>query len=117
MLSRLRWWKMLDMIAYCGLDCRECDFFKATRTNDQEWKERLAKKWADGLQVECDGCKSDRISGWCSKKCKVRPCAEKKGVRTCADCKEFQCDVLRNHLLSEPVASKNLEEMRKGLQS
>jgi len=35
---------MPDMIAYCGLDCLERDFFKATRANDQEWKERLAKK-------------------------------------------------------------------------
>jgi len=104
---------MPDMIAYCGLDCLECDFFKATRANDQEWKERLAKKWADGLQVECDGCKSDRISGWCSKICKVRPCAERKGVRTCADCKDYQCSVLKDLLHNEPVASRNLEELRK----
>ncbi len=113
---------MSDMIAYCGLNCMECNAFKATHTNDIEWKKQLAKKWTDDDNVEfrpedidCDGCKSKRISGWCRNICKVRPCAENKNVKTCAHCDEYQCEKLKAFLVKEPVAKKNLEEIRKTL--
>jgi hypothetical protein len=97
---------MSDMIAYCGLNCVECNAFKATHTKDTERKIQLAKKWTDDDNVEfrpedidCDGCKSKRISGWCRKICKVRPCAEKRKVKTCAHCDDYQCEILNEFLL------------------
>jgi hypothetical protein len=63
-----------EMIAYCGLDCNECKAFKATQTKDVEWKKRIAKHWSDQSEikfkpedVDCHGCKSDVISGFCRK--------------------------------------------------
>jgi len=111
---------MSDMIAYCGLNCTECNAFKATQARDIESKKQLAKKWTEDDKVEfriddidCDGCKSNRISGWCRKICRIRPCAEKKKVKTCAHCDAYLCERLQKFLLKEPVAKKNLEEIRK----
>jgi hypothetical protein len=114
---------MSDMIAYCGLNCAECNAFRATKTKDTEWKEQLAKKWTEGLKVDfnpedidCDGCISDRISGWCRKICKIRPCAEVRKVKTCALCDDYPCARLKEFLSEEPIAKRNLEEIWKTLQ-
>jgi hypothetical protein len=113
---------MSEMIAYCGLNCAECNAFKATQTKDYEMKKRLAKKWTEGLKVEfkpedidCDGCMSDKISGWCRKICKIRPCAEEKKAKTCALCDEYACERLKEFLSQEPEAKRNLDEIRKTL--
>lgn len=114
---------MYEMIAYCGLDCSECKAFKATQNGDFERKKELAKQWTEGLKVEfkpedinCNGCKSDTLSGWCRKICKIRPCAEEKKVKTCAHCNDYLCGKLKEFLLNEPVATKNLEKIRQTLQ-
>jgi len=114
---------MSEMIAYCGLDCNECRAFKATQAKDPEWKGQIAKQWTEGLKVKfkpedinCHGCKSDTISGWCRKICKIRPCAEEKNVKTCAHCTNYPCDRLKEFLSNEPVATGNLERIRKALQ-
>ena len=113
-----------EMIAYCGLDCNECRAFKATQAKDTEWKKQIAKQWTEGLKVEfrpedidCQGCKSNTLSGWCQKICKIRPCAEEKKVETCAHCEDYSCGKLKRFLSEEPVATKNLEEIRKTLRA
>ena len=115
---------MSEMIAYCGLDCRECKAFKATQNKDFERKKEIAKQWTKGLNVEfkpedinCKGCISDTISGWCRKICKIRPCAESKKVRTCAHCDDYPCGKLKEFLSDEPVATENLEKIRKTLKT
>jgi hypothetical protein len=114
---------MPDMVAYCGLDCRECDAYKATRAGDQEWKQRLIKDWADRRaenapeDIECDGCKSARISGYCRKLCSIRPCAMERHVDTCAECEDYQCDRLKEYLSTDTVAKENIEEIRYGLKA
>jgi len=113
---------MSGMIAYCGLDCSKCDAFKATQAKDLERKKELAKQWTEGLNVgfgpediDCNGCMSYRISGWCRRICKIRPCAEQRKVKTCAHCDDYLCEKLEKFLSKEPVATKNLEEIRKSL--
>ena len=115
---------MSEMIAYCGLDCKECKAFKATLSKDVEWKKQIAKHWTEELKVnfepedvDCNGCKSDMISGWCRKICKIRPCAREKNVRTCAHCENYSCDMLKEFLAKEdPAATENLEKIRKTIQ-
>jgi hypothetical protein len=113
---------MSEMIAYCGLDCAECNAFKATQAKDAEWKRNLARKWTEGTKfefksedIDCDGCKSNVISGWCRKICKIRPCAEERKVKTCAHCEDYQCGKLKEFLSNEPVATANLEKIQKTL--
>lgn len=115
---------MSEMVAYCGLHCDECKAFKATQTRDIEWKKRIAKHWTEELKVEfkpeevdCCGCKSAVLSGWCRKICAIRPCAERRKVETCAHCGDYPCGKLKEFLPNEPVATKNLEDIRKTLQS
>ena len=115
---------MSEMIAYCGLDCNECKAFRATQAKDFERKKQIAKHWEEGLKVkftpqdvDCRGCKSDKISGWCRKIYKIRPCAREKNVRTCAHCDNYPCDMLKQFLSNEdPVAAENLEKIRKTLE-
>jgi hypothetical protein len=111
---------MSDMIAYCGLDCNKCDAFKATQANNLEFKRLIAERWTRELKIkfepediECDGCKSSRLSAWCLRVCKVRPCAEVRGVKTCAHCSDYRCQVLDRFLSDEPIARTNLEAIRR----
>jgi hypothetical protein len=113
---------MSEMIAYCGLHCNECEMFKVTKAKDYEKKKQIAKRWTEELKVEfkpedidCEGCKSDVLSGWCRKICKVRPCAEERKVKTCAHCDDHLCEKLKKFLTNEPVATQNLEKIRKTL--
>jgi hypothetical protein len=111
---------MLEMIAYCGLDCNECKAFKATQAEDYERKKQIARHWSDQGEVkfkpedvDCRGCKSDVISGFCRKLCEIRPCAEEKKVKTCAHCGDYPCGKLKEYLSTDPVATRNLERIRK----
>jgi hypothetical protein len=113
---------MSEMIAYCGLDCNKCDAFIATREEDSERKKKMAERWTKSLNVEfrpedidCTGCMSDKISGWCTKVCKILPCAETKKVRTCAHCQDYPCEKLRKFLSDEPKAAKTLDEIHRTL--
>jgi hypothetical protein len=113
---------MSEIIAYCGLDCAKCDAFTATQANDLERKKEMAKRWTEGLNVgfkpediDCTGCMSDKISGWCTKVCKIRPCAEARKVKTCAHCEDYPCTRLEQFLSDEPKAARTLEEIRKTL--
>jgi hypothetical protein len=112
-----------EMIAYCGLDCNECRAFKATQRADFEWKKQIAEQWTEELkvkfepkEVDCNGCKSELISAWCRKICKVRPCAQKRNVKTCAHCDDYPCSMLREFLSKEePIARENLQKIRETL--
>jgi len=113
---------MSEMIAYCGLDCAECDAFIATQLKDLERKKGIAERWTKAHNIEfrpedvdCAGCMSDKISGWCTKICKVRPCAEARGVKTCAHCENYLCEKLEWLLPNEPKAARTLEAIRKTL--
>ncbi len=113
---------MAKMTAYCGLICSECKAFKATRTGDTERKKEIAKHWSDQGEIKlqpedvnCRGCKSNVISGFCHHLCTIRPCATAKKVETCAHCAEYPCVKLKEYLSTDPVAAENLERIRKSL--
>jgi hypothetical protein len=100
---------MSENFAYCGLDCSKCDAFIATQAEDSERMKQIAERWNrelgtefTALDVFCDGCLTQRISGWCQKICLIRPCAEKSGVETCAHCGNYQCENLEKFLSDEP---------------
>lgn len=112
---------MSEIIAHCGLDCAKCDALTATQMNNIE-KEEMAKRWMEGLNVKFNpedidraGCMSDKISGWCTKICKIRPCAEARKVKTCAHCENYPCEKLEKFLSNEPKAARTLEGIRRTL--
>lgn len=88
---------MEKMIGYCGYNCHLC----AARSDDPAVRQKLVDGWRRifGHQmytvenVKCDGCPSGgRVA---DQQCKARPCAQAKGVRSCAACGEFPCDKVR----------------------
>jgi hypothetical protein len=90
-----------EMVGYCGYSCHLC----AARSDDPEVRRRLVDGWRTifghehytAENVRCDGCRSGgRVA---DRECRARPCAEERGVASCAACEEFPCDKMR-HLMA-----------------
>ncbi len=60
-----------DLGAYCGLYCGSCPMYTGGK---------------------CTGCKgpAETFADHC-KACEMRPCAQAKGIKSCAECKGFPC--------------------------
>ena len=111
------------MIAFCGLDCSECEAFKATAAGDKEALAELARRWGEQQgahytpeALACGGCQSDKLNAYCNK-CAVRKCAKDRGHTTCADCGSYICEKLENewkswHEASWEQAKGNLDKIR-----
>jgi len=108
------------MIAYCGLDCLECDAYKATMSGDQNQVEEVAEKWRKMFNPEiqaehilCNGCKSEkRKSYYCDKLCEIRSCAAGRGYDNCAECDDYICSKLQFIVEHAECAKIRLEEKR-----
>ena len=105
-----------QIIAYCGLNCSDCQAYIATQENDTGKLESLALEW---YQVEdnstfclCDGCNTEgRKNAHCSD-CAVRACALSHEVANCAHCPEYGCETLIGFFQQIPAAKENLEQIR-----
>ncbi len=93
---------------------------RATSTGDAEALAHTAAQWTKAFGIEftretiqCDGCLAvdGRRSAYCAG-CEIRPCAEARGVATCADCDDYVCEVLSAFLEHAPDAEENLEWLR-----
>lgn len=109
---------MKDRIAYCGLNCEECDAYIATINDDQALREKTARLWAELNQapilpehIDCEGCRVDgRKTIYCESLCGIRQCALQKGMETCGSCPEIEtCPTLGMLLSNNPEAQKNLK--------
>ena len=109
---------MKPMIAYCGLDCEQCDAYLATIRDDLALREKTAKKWSElnhvtilPEDINCEGCRVDgKKTYYCDKLCEIRLCARKKGVETCGDCAELEtCRTVAMITSNNPDALKNLK--------
>ena len=47
---------MTDYIAFCGLDCEQCEARKATVNDDNELRAKVAKEWSklNGVEITQD---------------------------------------------------------------
>ena len=104
-------------IAYCGLDCEQCDAYIATLHDDQALREKTAKLWAElnhapilPEHINCQGCRADGAKTvFCEQLCAVRQCALKKGMATCGDCPGMAtCPTAGAIFANAPDARKNL---------
>jgi hypothetical protein len=108
---------MKQLIAYCGLDCEFCDARIATVNNDNELREKTAKKWSKMYDaphivtesINCMGCRTDGVKFDYCKVCEIRSCADTKGFNTCGECNELEtCQTVGFVLQHVPEAKKNL---------
>ena len=107
-----------NMIAFCGLDCKKCDAYRATINNDQVLREKTAKLWAElnnapilPEHINCEGCRVDGVKTvFCQSLCGIRQCALKKGVTTCGDCPTLEeCQTIKMVTDNNPDALRNLK--------
>lgn len=108
---------MQNNIAYCGLDCEQCDAYIATLHDDQALREKTAKLWAElnhapilPEHINCQGCRADGAKTvFCEQLCAVRRCALQRGADTCGDCPEMEsCPTVGAIFANAPQAKKNL---------
>ena len=111
---------MKRMIAICGLDCKKCDAYIATKNDDQALREKTAKLWAElnnapilPEHINCDGCRMNgRKTVFCDRLCPVRQCALSKGFETCGECPEKDtCPKVGAIWQNNPNAKNNLESI------
>ena len=94
---------MKKTIAYCGLDCENCEARLATLNNDTTLRQKVAKEWSDlnGVKItpemiNCVGCRIDGAkTPYCESLCPIRLCAMSRGQETCGGCGEMaRCEKL-----------------------
>jgi len=96
------------MLGYCGINCSECRAYKGTVTGNVDLlKEAAGAFWNgtyDAHDWVCLGCGPHNqhfLAKYCST-CRIRVCAEKKGVQNCAACENFEkCSILRDFVKGE----------------
>ncbi len=116
---------MNEPVAYCGLVCRTCPIYLATKEQNKEEQARMRSAIARqckehyGLDytvediADCDGCRADggRLFPP-SRNCPIRVCARQKGVENCAWCSEYACEKLEAFFAKDPSARTWLDEIR-----
>ncbi len=119
---------MDEMVVYCGLSCRTCPIYLASREANEKKKNDLITgiirkcKEFYGIKYsiqdinDCDGCKSSggRIFSSCSN-CEVRVCASEKRIENCIYCEDYSCEKLNKLFKVAPEAKKCLDTIHKNL--
>ena len=113
---------MKKMLGYCGIDCQQCDAYKATVNDDWQLRKKTAELWSQLNQAEilpehinCLGCKGDGVKTvFCGSLCAVRKCAVSKGLESCGYCDQLEsCPIVAVMQTSDPSARENLMELKK----
>lgn len=114
---------MEKIIGFCGLVCSECPAFLATKNDDDEERERIAKEWSKEYKhafavedINCDGCTAieGKHIGYCNM-CEVRTCGIEKNVKNCAYCEDYGCETLTKFFDMAPNVRELLEDIRKNI--
>ncbi len=110
---------MDPIIAFCGINCSECQAYIATQANDQAAQEEILAKWRVEfnapemtlVDVTCDGCTTPggRHGGYCAA-CPVRACGEQHAVENCGLCAEYAtCQTVQGFIAQVPAAKERLD--------
>ena len=103
----------------CGLFCGDCKIYIAYSTNNLSAQRRIASEFAPEQgkalapeQVKCLGCKGNMSSVW-RNNCKIRLCAEDRGVEFCYQCLDYPCEAIEKFFGKHPEARENLRTISK----
>jgi len=116
---------MERIVGYCGIICSECPTFKATQTNDDAERRRVADLWTKEYGTEltaedinCLSClsKSPPVFHHCNV-CEIRKCAIERNVDNCAHCEEYACEQLTKFFDAVNPAKTVLDEIYASINS
>lgn len=82
--------------AVCGLFCPSCTVYIATHEDPERLKTLAARFNQPVSEIECDGCRSDRLNLFCRTRCAMRKCLTEKGIEFCVECDEYPCEELKS---------------------
>ena len=108
---------MEKIISCCGLNCATCDARIATVKNDDELRKATAEKWRTMYNspeilpemINCTGCREEGVKLAHASVCEIRKCADKKGFKTCGECKDLEkCELISGIHKHVPEAKLNL---------
>lgn len=111
------------ILAYCGLNCKDCEAYKATQEKDVETLAKIAERWSEQDNASyvpedmiCEGCDGDKLNKYCQD-CEVRGCGMENRFKTCAECDEYPCKKLYKEWKSWvesdwTIAKSNLDKIR-----
>jgi ribosomal protein L40E len=100
--------------AACGLYCGSCGIYLATKENDSEKLLQYAIVLNQSFgETFCDGCRSGRKSGHCSKMCSIMNCTFNKSIEFCGVCPEFPCKELKDFQSKIPHRIEILESQNR----
>jgi Protein of unknown function (DUF3795) len=110
---------MEQNLGKCGIDCNECNAYKATIKNSDELRKKTAEEWSkmfgvniDPAGINCDGCQNDKKLFSHCKVCGIRRCASEKGFKTCAECPDYGCELVAGIWSHDKNIKKNLDQLR-----
>lgn len=112
---------MANIIAKCGINCSECNAYKATITNSEDLRKKTAQEWSalfgvviDPKTISCLGCQEsdkNKLFSHCQV-CGIRTCAVEKGFKTCAECDDFGCEKVASIWQHDSKIKANLDSLR-----
>ncbi len=105
----------LTLVGACGLYCGECEVYVAFSEGDLDKQEEIAEfislqfgATVGSEQIMCGGCRGPEEIAFCAG-CKIRPCAIRRGIVTCAECDEMDsCEILGAMLATDIGAGARL---------
>ncbi|WP_148270031.1 DUF3795 domain-containing protein [Mesotoga prima] len=107
----------MTMIAFCGIDCSQCDTYRATIADDNSLRRETANRWSvdfgfdiSSEDVSCSGCHGNSLFKLCSG-CPFKLCCEEKGISNCGECEEYPCETLERFLKALPNARRRLDSI------
>lgn len=126
-----------DLVGYCGAYCGECgmykgriyakvakDFSEILRAADYaDWLPKFVKldfnfeDFLKGVEYFCN----ENAGSYCQEPCKegggapckIRPCAEERGIKICYECEDFPCAHLSWILEKYPDKLEDYERFKK----
>jgi len=96
------------VLGFCGINCSECDAYKATITADEKLIQRAVDTYGEGkgswIDWICLGCQHPErrlIATGCAK-CQIRACALEHAISSCAACPDYDgCEKLFSFIQEE----------------
>ena len=117
---------MEEGLAYCGLLCRTCPIYLATREKVRAKQRQMRAEIVRQIERhyggpckpqdvgDCDGCKAESGRLFCTD-CRIRTCASGKGIENCAPCADYPCEAIERLFTTDAGARERLDAIRAAL--